>query len=110
MNIRLDVDQLGVDADPITQPTDAPFEQVSYTEVEADLLGVNRLVPIGECRIARYYEHIRQPRQIGRQILSNPICEVLLLGIGVKVGERQYDDRQALSGDGLADCLRWRRT
>src|SRR5438445_230921 len=78
------VDQLGVDADLIARPSDAPFEHVAHPQLAADLLRVDRLVPIGERGIARDHEATRDPRQIGRQILGDSVREILLVGVVVE--------------------------
>ena len=46
-------------------------------------------------RFAGDHEHAVDPGQIGRQIVDKTVCEILLIGIIAKDGERQYDDRHA---------------
>ena len=94
MHIGLGVDQLSVDANPIAQPPDAAFEHISDTELAADLLGVNAFALIGERSVSRDHQHPGDARQIGRQILGDSVCEILLLRIIAEIGKRQHDDRQ----------------
>ena len=69
MRIGLGIDQLGIDADLVARPPDASFEQVAHAKLAADLLRVDWFVPVSERGIARDYEAIPDPRQIGRQLL-----------------------------------------
>src|SRR6516165_6245511 len=81
MRVALSIDQLGVDANPVAQPADAAFEHITHPKLAPDLLGLDPLSLIGECGIARDHKHVRDARQIGRQILGDPICKVLLLRV-----------------------------
>src|ERR1700730_17343144 len=63
MSVGLGIDQLRVDADLVTRPTDASFEDITHAQLAPDLLHFYRLVPIGERGIARGYEHGRQERK-----------------------------------------------
>ena len=92
MRIPFGVDQLGVDADLVARPADAAFQHIAHTKLAADLLGVDPLVLLSERGIARDYDHVRDARQIGRQILGNPVGEILLLSIVAEISERQHDD------------------
>ena len=100
MRVSVRVDQLGVDPDAVTRPPDAPFKQVTDAELAADLLRFDPLPLIGERGIARNYEHPLDPRQIGGQILGDPIREILLFGVVAEVGKGQHYDRQAWRDDG----------
>src|SRR5215472_4815946 len=53
VRISFGVYQLSVDANLAARPTDAAFQHVAYAQLAADLLGVDRLIPISECGIAR---------------------------------------------------------
>jgi len=81
MRVGRGIDELGVDADLAAGPTDASFEHIAHAEVAANLLRVDRLIPVGERGIARDHEHIREPRQVGRQVLGDPVSKILLLWI-----------------------------
>ena len=93
MGIRLGVDQLGGDADLVSRPLDASCQHIAHTKLAADLLRVDQLVPVRESGIARDHEHVRDPRQIGCQILGDPVGEILLPGVAAEVGKGQDDDR-----------------
>src|SRR5271170_8305735 len=95
MPVCLGIDQLSVDPELIARPPDAPFKHVSDPQVAVDLLGIGRLCPVGERGIARDHEHVRESREVGRQILGDPVREILLLWIVAQIGERQYHYRQA---------------
>ena len=48
MSVVLGIDQLCVEADPVSGALYAPLQYVAYTELSADLLRVDRLVAVGE--------------------------------------------------------------
>jgi hypothetical protein len=87
MRIGCGVNQLGVDADPVARPPDASFHHITHTQLAADLLCVDRVVPVGERGIARDHEHIRKSREIGCQILGDPVGEILLLRVVAEIGK-----------------------
>ena len=93
MRIGLSVDQLGVDPHLVAQAANAAFQHITHTELAADLPGVDPLVLKSESGIARDDDHIGEPRQIGRQILGDPIREILLFGIVAEICKGQYHDR-----------------
>src|SRR6478672_9211225 len=95
MCVRPGVDQLGIDADLVAQTADASLEYVTYVQLAADLFRIDRLLPIGEGGIPRYYEHFWDSRQIRSQVLSDPVRKIFLIGIVAQVGERQNDNREA---------------
>jgi hypothetical protein len=95
MRAALGINQLRVDPDLVTRTSYAALQYIAHTKLAADLLRVDRLVLVGESRIAGDHEHSRKPRQIGRQIVSDPVREILLLAVIAEVGKRQDDSRQA---------------
>jgi hypothetical protein len=95
MRVALGVNQLRINAELVARPPDAPLQNKAHAKLAADLLRVDRFAPVGEGSIARYHEHILEPRQVGGQILSDTVREILLLGIVAEIGKRQHDDRQA---------------
>ena len=48
--------------------------------------------------LQRDHEHVRDPRQISRQIPGDPVGEILLFGIVAQIDKGQHDDRQARRG------------
>jgi hypothetical protein len=72
----------------VARPADTAFKHIAHTQFAPDLLGLDPLSLIGECGIALYHQHPREPRQIGCQILGDPVREILLLTVVAEVGER----------------------
>lgn len=93
MRIDLGIDQLRVDPGLTARAFDAPLKDVADTEFAADPFCVDRLAFEFESGAARNHEHVRDPRQIGRQILSDGVGEVLLVGVVAEVGKGEHDDR-----------------
>jgi hypothetical protein len=77
----------------------------SRANLKTTLLGFDRLVPIGERSIARDHETVRDPRQIGCEILGDSIREILLLRIVAQIDKGQHYVRQTWRGSGPRD---WR--
>jgi hypothetical protein len=92
MRVGFGIDQLGGDADPVCRSLDVSFEEIAHTKLAADLFRLDRLVPVGKGSVARDHEHVRDPRQIGRQIPGDPVGEIFLFGVAAEVGKGQYDD------------------
>ena len=64
---------------------------------------------ISNRRVARNDEHIREPRQIGRQILGDAVGEILLLAVVAQITKGQHHDRQAWqSGEVGRNANAWR--
>ena len=61
MRVGRSIDQLGIDAELVARSPDTPFEHIAHAQLPADLLRVDRLVPIGERGIARDHEHAHDP-------------------------------------------------
>jgi len=100
MRVGRGIDQLGADAEPVARPPDASFQHITHPELAADLLRVDGLVPVGKRGVARDHEHVLEPRQVGCQILGDPVCEILLLPVVAQVRKGQHDHRQAWRSDG----------
>ena len=98
MRIGCRIDQLGIDADLVARSPDAPFQHITHSQLAADLLGIDGLVAVGERRGARNHQHLRDPREIGRHILGDPVSEILLLRVVAEVCKGQDDDRQPRRG------------
>ena len=95
VRVALGVDQLGRDPNLLVRSLDAPLQHVAHAELSANLLAVDRLVPIGERRVARNYKHVDDAREIERHILGNAVGEILLVRGAAKAGEGQHDNQQA---------------
>src|SRR6516162_11637026 len=94
MRAGLGVDQLDIHADLVASASHAALKHITHTEVMADLLRVGGFAFVCEGGIAGDYETARDPRQIGSQIVDDPVCEIFLVWIVRQVAERQDDDRQ----------------
>jgi hypothetical protein len=59
----------------------AAFEDVAHAELAPDLFRVGRLALVGERGAAGDDEAAFEMREVGRQIVGDPVREILLLGI-----------------------------
>src|SRR6516165_3114026 len=100
MRVTLGIDQLGVNANLVGRSPDTPFEHIANTELPADRFCIDWPVPVCESTIPRDHKHVRDPRQIGRQIVGEAVRKVLLVRIVAQVGKGQHDDRQGRRGMG----------
>ena len=55
----------------------------------------NAGAPEGESGVAPDHERASHPREIGREVLRDPVDEMLLLLAAAEIGEWQDDDREA---------------
>ena len=92
MRAGFGVDELRVDAHPVLVALHRAFEHIADAELLADLLGVDVLALVGEGRVAGDDEAVADARQVGRQILGDPVGEVVLVRVVREVGEGQHDD------------------
>lgn len=72
------VNELGIDADVVARSPHAPFQDIAHGQLAADLLGADALALLNERGIVLDHEHVRNSRQIRRQILGDPLREILL--------------------------------
>ena len=84
--------ELGVHPDVAAAPADAPLEDVAHAERPRDLAHVLRLALVGEGRVPGNDEEPRHLRQVGDQVLRDPVREVGLLRLAAHVLERQDRD------------------
>src|SRR6516162_2934767 len=98
MCVGLRVDQLDANTDSVARPLDAPFQHIAYSQLATDLLCIRGPVPIGKRGIARDDRVTHEPRQIGRQILGDAVCKILLFAVVAQIDEGQDHDRQAWWG------------
>src|SRR5262249_18752975 len=87
MRVGGGVNQLGVDPDLVAGTPDAAFEYVPHPKLAADLLCVDAPVFVREGRVARDHQNMLQARQIGCQIVDNPVGKILLSSAFAEVGE-----------------------
>src|SRR6516165_11963959 len=77
MRVGPSINQPSIDPNMIGRGLNAPFQYIADAQLAADLLGVNRLVPVGARGAARSHAHAGELRQIDRQIVCDPVCEAL---------------------------------
>src|SRR5260370_32976734 len=104
MRICLGIDQLGVAADALARSANATFQHIAYTQLVPNLSGVDRLAPIGERGISRDHETAFDPRQVGRQILGDPLRKNCCSRSSLRLakGSTTIDRCGVLGGCGMA--------
>jgi hypothetical protein len=75
------IDQLRINADTIANAPDAAFQYVTDAELPSHIPNIGRLAFVLERRVARYDGELREPRNLGDDILGNAVAEILLLRI-----------------------------
>ena len=90
--LRARVDELGRDAHLVARASHAPLEHVAHAQLLADGDDVHRLALVAKRGIAGDHAQLREVRQIGDQVLREPIAEVLLLLVVAQVREGQHRD------------------
>ena len=86
------VDQLRGDAHAGARLAHAAFEDVSDAELARRVLDVDLLALETERRVARDDRQRRNLRQIGDDVLADPVAEIFLLRISAHILERQHAD------------------
>ena len=92
MRAGLRINELSIDADPIGVALHRTFEDVTHTQILADLPGVEVLALEGEGGVSGDDETVVQARQFGGEIIGDAVGEIVLGRIVGEVGERQHDD------------------
>ncbi len=87
------VDQLGVDAQAVAGAAQAAGEHVRGAQLLADLRRRDLLVAVGEHRRAREDVQAADLRQLGDDVLGDPIAEVLVLLHPAQILEVEHRDR-----------------
>src|SRR5215813_8979800 len=95
MRTRRGVDQLDIDLNLFPRPADTTFHNILDTEFSPDLLYIRYLPFVAEGSRASDDRASRDAREIGGQVVGDPIGKVLLLWIIADVGEGQHDDRHS---------------
>ena len=98
MRAGFGIDQLRVHPNLVTGPPHAAFEDIANAELAADLLYVDRLALVGKSGVAGDHEAAGDPRQIGRQIVGDPVGEIFLVrdrSTGCAKGRTTIDRRGA---------------
>ena len=86
------VDQLGADADAFAGAANAALQHVAHSELAPDLSDIRRLALVLEAGITRDDEQLAEPRELRDDVLDDAVGQVLLLGIGAQIGEREDGD------------------
>src|SRR6516164_733858 len=98
MRAALCIGQLHVDAGQITGPADAAFKNIADAELTAELFNVDGLALVGKGGVAGYDKAARDPREVGSQVVGDPVDETFQIQVVREVGKWQYDDRQRRHG------------
>ncbi len=88
------VDQLGRDPDAVAGLAHAAFERMPHAELAAHLPQIGGAALVGEGGVARDHQQTGDLGEVGDDVLGDPVGEILLLGVGAHVLERQHDDRR----------------
>jgi hypothetical protein len=91
MREGLGLDQLHVDAHPVTAALDAALERVAHIELAPDLADVDCLPLGGEGGIAGDDQSPPNARKIRGQAFGDAVDEIFLLGAAADIGEVQDD-------------------
>ena len=93
------LDQMAVDLEPISGPSDAPAQQIADSQLGGHLPVIDLLPAIGEGGIARDDEEAGDPREAGDQILHEAIGKVALLAVLADRPESQHGNRRPVHGE-----------
>ena len=75
-------------------PPHAALQSVAHAEFAPELLHVDRLAFVGEGGVAGDDETVRQVREVGGEIVGDPVGEIVLVRVAAQDFERQDDDRE----------------
>ena len=92
MRLGLAVDELHGDAHAIRRLAHAAFDHVVDAEVPRDLLQLHRLALVHEHGVAGDDEQVAEARQLGDDVLGQPVGEELLFRVAAHVEEGQHGD------------------
>src|SRR5450759_716269 len=84
--------QLRIDADPITAPTNAALQDVPNAEFSTHLAQINPFALVSETRIARDHEQVGKAGKLGDNVFRNSVGKVLLLRVATHIlkGQDSY--------------------
>src|SRR5215469_16920776 len=86
------LDQLGRDAHAVGQPAHATLDHVLGAKITADPPHIDRLAAILKGRVTGDDQQLPKPRQLGNDVLSNAVTEILLFRVATQVDEWQHGD------------------
>ena len=93
MPIRLGIDQLHVQPDPIPFPAHAPFQDCADAECLADLPRVLRISPVAHDRGTRDHLQIANLGQICQDVVLDAVRKKSVFLTGAQVHKGQHGDR-----------------
>ncbi len=86
------VDELGVNADPVSGLLDTALHHVAYPQLPANLLHFHLLALVGgRCRSVNN-EDIRNLVKLGGDVFGYPVDKISLFGVSAHVDKRQHDN------------------
>jgi hypothetical protein len=88
------IDELRRDPDAVAAPPDAAFQHVTCAQLPADLSEIDRLALVLEGRISPDDQEVGKARQFGCNVLGNAVAEIVLLRVGIEIGERKDCNRR----------------
>ena len=94
MAAALAVDQLCRDPHRVAGAPEAAFEYVADAEIVRHVTNIHRLAPELVGRVAGDHEQVGEARDVGDDVLGQPVGEVFLIRIPRQVLERQHRDRR----------------
>src|SRR4029077_9589401 len=89
---RRGVDQLGGDAYPIVDLAYTALDHVAHPQLATHLGDAYRTALVDEGRVARDHQQAGDLREVGDQVLGQPVGEILLLWVGAEIVQRQNRD------------------
>ncbi len=92
MLVALAINQLDVDAHPVTRPLDTGLEDRCHTKLLRNLRDCLGGVFVLQYRRPRGGSNRRDARQVCKQVVVNAIDERIVLGVLRHVGKRQHGD------------------
>ena len=98
------LDQLRRDPQPVSRPLNAALENGPCSKLPADRSHVAGLALVGERGCARHDVEPLHVRQFVGDLLADPIAQVLVLGVGAEVGERENHDVRGSGRRGRDRC------
>jgi hypothetical protein len=90
MGARFSLDQLGSDPDAGANSADASFEDIVDPEFLSDLPDIDLTPLVGKNGITGDYQEVLEMRELGDQVLGEPICDILLRWIAPEIGKGEY--------------------
>src|SRR5262245_54643718 len=88
----LGVDELRRNAEIVASAPNAALEHIAHAELAPELGNVFRLPLVLEGRIAREHTQVARSRQLGQDVLSQAVAEILLARVPAQIDEGEDSD------------------